>query len=98
MEDKNTGIQFLYHFRMFKTRVLGEYMIFWSVIWILDLQCPVPKEGKRLKFSEHGSSDSYSRVGRIAAWRSLTTGCLEQSAYTWFLTFRELKLGKINST
>lgn len=64
MEDKNTGIQFLYHFRMFKTRVLGEYISFLSSHFNLGPSVSYFKRGKeRWKLSEHGSSLRFLQQG-----------------------------------
>ena len=93
MEDKDTGVQFLYHFGRFKNRVLGEYIYLTAVTLHLGIWSLISREGKRdgncQSVAVH--SDSYSGVRRTAVWRSLspvTTGCLQQSAYTRFLTFR----------
>lgn len=64
MEDKNTGIQFLYHFRMFQTRVLGEYISFLSSHFNLGPLVSYFKRGKeRWKLSEHGSSLRFLQQG-----------------------------------
>lgn len=87
MEDNNTGIQFLYCFRRFKTRVLGEYINFSSSYFNLrPLVSYFKRRKQRWKFPEHGIQIP------TAGWEGLlhgeahpsplTTGCLEQSAYT----------------
>lgn len=74
MEDKDTGIQFLYHFKRFKNRVLGEYIYFTAITLNLDIWSPISREGKTdgncQSMAVH--SDSYSRAGRIAVCRSLS--------------------------
>lgn len=71
MEEKDTGIQVLYHFRRFKNRALGEYMHFTAAFLNPDIWFPISREEKRdgncQSMVVH--SDSYSRVGRIAVWR-----------------------------
>lgn len=64
MEDKNRKIQFLYQFRRFKTRVLGEYINFSSSHLNLSPLVSYFKRGKeRQKLIEHGSSLRFLQQG-----------------------------------
>lgn len=64
MEEENSGIQFLYCLRRFKTRVLGEYINFLTSYFNLRPLVSYFKRGnERWKFSEHGNSLRFLQQG-----------------------------------